>query len=157
MCSLRRILMQVLVCVAPTTVIAIFPLFVIVCILHVIQCISTLAFQRVWISLFTGGLILSSVQRLVVFKYTISLIFRQAIPQKHVIDTNISDTDSSIVSPRFSGVAITGVCSTYYCHRYISSFCDCLHFTCYTMYQYSRLPESVNNKRDNYYSYLKRL
>jgi hypothetical protein len=62
MCSPRRILMQVLVCVTPTTVIAIFPLFVIF-----------------------------------------------------------------------------------------------LHFTCYTMYQYSRFPESVNNKRDNYYSYLKRL
>jgi hypothetical protein len=50
---------------------------------------------------------LSSVPRLVVFKYTVSSIFRQAIPQKHVINTNISDIDSSIVSPRLSGVAIT--------------------------------------------------
>jgi hypothetical protein len=42
--------------------------------------------------------------RFVVFKYTVSSIFRQAIPQKHVINTNISDIDSSTVSPRFSGV-----------------------------------------------------
>jgi hypothetical protein len=51
--------------------------------------------------------------------------------------------------------ASSGVCNTYYCHRYISSFCDFFHYTSYTMYQYFRFPESVNNKRDNYYSYLK--
>ena len=33
-------------------------------------------------------------------------------------------------------------------------FCDFLHYRSYTMYQYSRFPESVNNKRDYYYSYL---